>query len=283
MNIYLKIALITAVSGVGGTGLGGLVGALFKRDSRKIVSLLLSFAAGVMLSIVCLDLLDEALNLGLERGKIAVLYIIIALCIGYGLVYFLNYVIDRHTNKEVPHVSDESHPKTADDLGELIHSDHFDQHKKKNSGLFTAGAVMAFAIALHNLPEGIVIGASYAKDNSSILSGSGFIMALVIGLHNIPEGMAVSVPLIAGGDNRAHAIIVTALSGAPTIIGALIGYGVGMVSDLMLLLSLSFASGAMLYVVMGELLPEAFLMWKSKMPALSAFIGMISGLLIIYM
>lgn len=281
-SVLLKIALVTAVSGIGGTGLGGVIGASFKKDSQKIVSLLLSFAAGVMLSVVCLDLLQEALNIGLERGRAGIFEVIAAVCFGYVLIYLLNYAIDKHTNKEVPHVNDESHPKTADDLEELIHSDHLNQHKAKKSGLFIAGVVMAFAIALHNLPEGIVIGASYAKDSSDILSGSGFIMALVIGLHNIPEGMAVSVPLIAGGDKKLHAVFITALSGAPTIIGALIGYCVGMVSELMLLLSLSFASGAMLYVVMGELLPEAFLMWKSKMPAMSAVVGMMVGLIIIY-
>ncbi len=283
MDILLKIALVTAVSGIGGTGLGGVIGASFKKDSQKIVSLLLSFAAGVMLSVVCLDLLQEALELGLANGKSGVLEVIIAVGVGYIVIYLLNYVIDRHTQKEVPHVNDKEHPKTADDLEELIHSDHLNQHREKKTGLFIAGVVMAFAIALHNLPEGIVIGASYAKDGAEILSGSGFIMALVIGLHNIPEGMAVSVPLIAGGDKKSHAIFITALSGAPTIIGALIGYCVGMVSDLMLLLSLSFASGAMLYVVMGELLPEAFLMWKSKMPAMSAVVGMMVGLMIIYM
>lgn len=283
MDTLLKIALVTAVSGIGGTGLGGVIGASFKKDSQKIVSLLLSFAAGVMLSVVCLDLLQEALELCLSGGKSGVLEVIIAVGIGYAVIYILNYIIDRHTQKEVPHVNDSNHPKTADDLEELIHSDHLNQHREKKSGLFIAGVVMAFAIALHNLPEGIVIGASYAKDSTEILSGSGFVMALVIGLHNIPEGMAVSVPLIAGGDKKSHAIFITALSGAPTIIGALIGYCVGMVSELMLLISLSFASGAMLYVVMGELLPEAFLMWKSKMPAMSAVIGMMVGLMIIYM
>lgn len=143
---------------------------------------------------------------------------------------------------------------------------------------------MMSAIALHNLPEGMVIGASYAITPDliqNLFSGSGFIMAMVIGLHNIPEGMAVSVPLISGGMGKAKAVGLTALSGAPTVIGAVIGYALGGINQIMLMLSLGFASGAMLYVVFGELLPESILMWKSKLPALALFVGVLAGFLLV--
>ena len=96
------------------------------------------------------------------------------------------------------------------------------------------------------------------------------------------EGMAVSVPLISGGMSRLKAVIITALSGAPTILGALVGYYVGTLGHLGLTLSLSFASGAMLYVVFGELIPEAILMWRSKLPAFLALVGILTGILIIF-
>ena len=143
---------------------------------------------------------------------------------------------------------------------------------------------MMTAIALHNLPEGMVIGASYAITPdvvANLFSGSGFIIAIVIGLHNIPEGMAVSVPLISGGMSKLKAIALTALSGLPTVFGALLGFALGGVNEIMLVLSLGFASGAMLYVVFGELMPEAILMWKSKMPALSMFVGVLAGFLLV--
>ena len=107
-------------------------------------------------------------------------------------------------------------------------------------------------------------------------------MAIMIGLHNIPEGMAVSVPLVAGGMHKAKAVVITALSGAPTVIGAVIGYYTGSIGDTALALSLSFASGAMLYVVFGELLPESILMWRSKLPAFAVMTGLLVGLLIIF-
>ncbi len=108
-------------------------------------------------------------------------------------------------------------------------------------------------------------------------------MALVIGLHNIPEGMAVAVPLISGGMSKLRSLVITALSGAPTIMGALAGCFIGTIGPTALVLSLSFASGAMLYVVFGELLPESYLMWKSKLPAAAAIVGMLTGLIMIYL
>lgn len=282
MPLIVKIIIVTAIAGVCGTGLGGLVGAIFKKDSQKIVSLLLSFAGGVMLSLVCLDLLLEALESVKAGESFSMLCIVVlGLAAGFVIVYLLNLAIDSHTEKEVEHIDDD-HPKTADDLGELIHSKHLDVHKKKNSGLFIAGVVMACAIALHNLPEGMVIGASYAAEPTTALSGSGFIMAILIGLHNIPEGMAVSVPLISGGEKKWKAVLITALSGAPTVIGAILGYYLGILNELSLSIALSFASGAMLYVVFGELLPEAILMWRSKIPAFATLVGMIVGIFIIF-
>ena len=107
-------------------------------------------------------------------------------------------------------------------------------------------------------------------------------LVLAVTLHNIPEGMAVAVPLISGGMPKARSVIVTALTGFPTILGALLGFTVGAMGPTALALSLSFASGAMLYVVFGELLPESILMWRSKVPAAATIIGMLTGLVIIY-
>lgn len=280
MSTIWWIVIITTIAGVGGTGLGGLIGAIFKRDSSKVVSLLLAFAGGVMMAVVCFDLVPESLN---PNGTPEPLWVVIlGILLGYGIIYVLNHLIDKATNHEIEHI-DESHPKTADDLDELIHSDHLEEHKKSGQlrDLLIGGIVMACAIALHNMPEGMVIGASYAKDATELFTGSAFIIAIVIGLHNIPEGMAVAVPLIAGGMKKPSAVLVTALSGAPTIIGALIGFWLGVLSPIWLSLSLSFASGAMLYVVFGELIPESILMWRSKLPALFLLIGTLVGLVLV--
>ena len=278
MGVIETLLLTTAIAGVGGTGIGGLIGALLQKDSNRTVSLLLSFAGGVMLSVVCFDLAVEAIETGT-----GVMTVILSIVLGVAVIFLLNWLIDRKTNPEVPHI-DGNHPKTADDLDELIHSDHWEQHYVNRDGkfsLFVAGLVMACAIALHNVPEGMTIGASYAS-NDGVMGSAALVLAVLIGLHNIPEGMAVSVPLISGGMGKVKAVVITALSGIPTMVGALLGYLLGEVGPMGLALSLGFASGAMLYVVFGEILPQAFIMYRSKLPAFSAIAGMLVGMLIIF-
>ena len=282
MRIFWWVVLITALAGIGGTGLGGLLGAVLQQDSTKIVSLLLAFAGGVMLAVVCFDLIPSAFLPEGASKEVSLWIILFGVILGYAVVHLLNYVIDKHTNPEVQHI-DANHPHTADDLNELIHADHYSAHAGgNNAALFIAGTVMACAIALHNMPEGMVIGASYAGDAGDITGGAGFLSAVVIGLHNIPEGMSVSVPLISGGMKKWKAVAVTALSGAPTVLGAMLGYSLGLLSPILHSLSLSFAGGAMLYVVFGELLPEAFLMWKSKAPGAFALIGTLVGVILVH-
>lgn len=279
MSVLETLIITTALAGVAGTGFGGVLGALFRKDSNRTVSLLLSFAGGVMLSVVSFDLIQEAIETG-----VGVMVVVGAILAGVAVIYLLNYVIDKKTNPEVPHV-DMDHPQTADALDELIHSDHWEQHyKNKDSkfSLFIAGIVMASAIALHNVPEGMTIGASYASNNGVMGSGA-LILAILIGLHNIPEGMAVSVPLISGGMSKIKAIVITAASGVPTIIGAIFGYWLGDIGAVGLALSLGFASGAMLYVVFGEILPQAILMYRSKLPTFFTIFGVLTGLLVIYL
>lgn len=278
-----NIIWITALAGMGGTGLGGLVSCLFRKDSSKTVSLLLSFAAGVMTSVVCFDLLTEALHTNQESTNVWL--VVLGVLLGYVVIALLNSWIDDNTNHEVAHI-DENHPRTADSLEELTHANHLQEHREgrqPRSGLFLAGLVMAAAIALHNVPEGMVIGASFARSaGQAQMNRGGLTMAIIIGVHNIPEGMAVAVPLISGGMPKLRSVVTTALTGFPTVLGALLGYSLGTMGSFALALSLSFASGAMLYVVFGELLPESILMWRSKLPATAAIIGMLTGLIIIY-
>ena len=278
MGAIETLILTTAIAGVLGTGLGGLIGALLQKDSNRTVSLLLSFAGGVMLSVVCFDLVVEAID-----TNAGIFTVILAIALGVAITYVLNYLIDRKASPELPDI-DENHPKTADDLDELIHSDHLEHHYAQNDNklsLFVAGIVMACAIALHNVPEGMTIGASYASNNG-VMGSAALILAVLIGLHNIPEGMAVSVPLISGGMAKVKAVLITAASGIPTILGALLGFWLGEIGPLGLTMSLGFASGAMLYVVFGEILPQSILMYHSKLPAFSTIVGILVGILIIF-
>ena len=244
MDTIGELLLTAAVAGAGGMGLGGLLGALFKKESGRSVGMLLSFAAGVMTSIVCFDLILDAIE-----TNINIFAVIFSIMAGAVIIYLLHNITEARSSG----------------------ADH---------SLFMAGAVTACAIAVHNVPEGMTIGASYAGSHGNIKAI--FVLGLLIGIHNVPAGMAISVPLISGGMAKEKAILLTALSGTPTIIGAAIGYLIGDLGSLGLALSLSFAGGSMLYVIFGELLPESAWMCQSKRSVLMTILGILTGLLLIY-
>lgn len=285
MDAFLTVTLMTLIAGVGGTGLGGILGALVRTESNRIVSLLLSATSGVMISIVCFELMVESLEAAQSVfADGAVFVVCIAVLVGMAVVFLLNWLIDKRTEGEVPHTASSLHPKTHDNIDELSHIDHYNQHLKEHAPkreLWVAGVVIACAIALHNIPEGMSIGASYNIDTEGGVSMA-LILAVLIGLHNIPEGMAVSVPLVAGGMKRIKAALLTAASGVPVVLGAWLGYWIGDIGAIGLAASLGFASGAMLYVVFGEIIPQAVLMYRSKVPAFFVIIGMLIGMIIIY-
>lgn len=285
MDAFLTVTLMTLIAGVGGTGLGGILGALVRTESNRIVSLLLSATSGVMISIVCFELMVESLEAAQSVFSDGAVFVVcIAVLVGMAVVFLLNWLIDKRTEGEVPHTASSLHPKTHDNIDELSHIDHYNQHLKEHAPkreLWVAGVVIACAIALHNIPEGMSIGASYNIDTEGGVSMA-LILAVLIGLHNIPEGMAVSVPLVAGGMKRIKAALLTAASGAPVVLGAWLGYWIGNIGAIGLAASLGFASGAMLYVVFGEIIPQAVLMYRSKVPAFFVIIGMLIGMIIIY-
>lgn len=284
LSPFAFVTLVTLISGAGGTGLGGLIGALFKSESNRTISLLLAFAGGVMTAMVCFDLLAEAEEAASQVTEHGVLLVILAVALGVAVVYLLNHLIDRKTRKEVSHTADADHPETHDDIDELVHADHLNMHKRHHDSklsLFVAGVVMACSIALHNIPEGMTIGASFAV-SSDLMWGTGMIMAVLIGLHNIPEGMAVAVPLISGGTGRVRATLLTAACGLPTVLGAWLGFWLGDIGPLGLTMSLGFASGAMLYVVFGEIMPESYLIYRSKLPAFAVMVGLALGMFMIF-
>lgn len=285
MDAFLTVTLMTLIAGVGGTGLGGILGALVRTESNRIVSLLLSATSGVMISIVCFELMVESFEAAQSVFSDGAVFIVCAaVIVGMVVVFLLNWLIDKRTEGEVPHTASSLHPKTHDNIDELSHIDHYNQHLKDHATkreLWVAGVVIACAIALHNIPEGMSIGASFNIDTEGGVSMA-LVLAVLIGLHNIPEGMAVSVPLVAGGMNRIKAALLTAASGAPVVLGAWLGYWIGDIGAIGLAASLGFASGAMLYVVFGEIVPQAVLMYRSKVPAFFVIIGMLIGMIIIY-
>lgn len=255
----MDILLLTAMAGIVGMGLGGLVSALLGNISPKTMCWVLSFAGGVMISIVSFELIPEGIKLaGMPMA-------ILGLLLGIAVVAALNWLLDRITIKNGDSL--EAHISQAG----VYHENNL----IGSPTLLRSGIIMLVAISLHNLPEGIAIGAAGTYD-----IGMGIILAIVIMLHCIPEGMAIGAPLIGGGIPKWKAVGLTALSGVPTMIGGAIGMLIGGISDTALALALTGAGGAMFYVVFGEILPQSSIITKSRLTTFAALLGIVVGLLL---
>ena len=253
----MNIILMSLIAGVAGMGLGGIITALFGSKSDKMIGIFLSFSGGVMISIAFAELIPEAIAL----SNLTIM--IIGLFVGAILVSSLHYLMDfisRSGGKSKMH----------DNFAEFFHSGDVISNKSK---MLRSGMIMLFAIGLHNVPEGLAMGAAGNYDPKL-----GLTLAIIIGLHNIPEGMAVSAPLILGGLTKFKAIFITLIAGATTVLGAIAGVILGNISDLAVALSFGAAAGAMLYVVLGEILPQSIVMSKDRVPPVFAFLGLVIGM-----
>ncbi len=247
------LMVLSLVAGVLGTLVGGIIGAFLSNNSAKTITRILSFAAGVMLGIVCFEMLPEAYEYTIVNAvSWTGVVITISSLIGGVLVIWISEKIVLFFEKK-----QESKMKAgqvfASSLheGECLPCEEKDKIAKRNKKLAQAGFVMFVAIALHNFPEGMAIGSSGIVNEKS-----GILLATLITLHNIPEGMSISAPLAGSGVAKWKSILLSALAGSVTILGAGIGILIGEVSKLASGIALGFASGAMVYVIFDELILE---------------------------
>ena len=257
----VQIIIFSAVAGICGMGLGGLASALLlKRPSENMVCWLLSFAAGVMVSIVCFGLIPEAFSLA------GIIVSIFGLILGIVIIMGLNNLVDKITITRKEKQKIHSTPEELYHEGRLIHNP---------AQILRSGIIILMAISLHNVPEGIAIGAG-----GSYNFNLGALLALMIAIHNIPEGMAIAAPLLAGGVNKKKVVLLTSLSGATTLLGGFIGILIGSISEFAIAISLSAAGGAMLYVVFGEIMPQSIIMTRNRMASVITLFGIIVGLIV---
>ena len=242
MNEILKTTILGLFFGTFGTTLGGIIGVIIKKNSNKFLSFILAFASGLMMSIICFDLIPEALGIS------SIINVIIGIIIGIIVMIFCDIIVQKkfNTNK---------------------------RFEKNENTLLKTGIVVSIGLAIHNFPEGLAIGSGFEASMKLGLS-----LALAICLHDIPEGISMAVPMKNGGMKISKVIFYVVLSGITTGIGAFFGAIVGSISQEVISICLSFAAGAMLYIVSGELIPESNQLYHGKMTAVGNMIGFIIGI-----
>ncbi len=236
-----------------GTTLGAAMVFLMKNKiNSKIEKLLLGFASGVMIAASIWSLLIPAIEMSESQGKIAWVPAAIGFLLGITFLLVLDSII--------PHL----HLKS--DKPEGIKS------KLKKT------TMMVFAVTLHNIPEGMAVGVTFAgalTQNAGITMAGAFALAIGIAIQNFPEGAIISMPLKSEGMSKPKAFLYGTLSGIVEPIGAMITILLTNTVVPMLPYLLAFAAGAMIYVVVEELIPESQAGEHSNIGTIGVAIGFV--------
>ncbi len=241
MNEIIKTTLIGLFFGTFGTTIGGIIGVKFNNPSKKFLSFILAFASGLMIAIVCFDLLPEAFKLA------SIPSIFLGIFLGILTMILCEFIIDKKFNSKRTY--------------------------NKNS-LLKTGIIVSIGLALHNFPEGLAIGSGFEASLTLGLS-----LAIAICLHDVPEGISMAVPMKNGGMKASRVIFYVILSGITTGIGAFFGSLIGGISQKVIAMCLGYAAGAMIYIVSGELIPESNKLYQGKITAIGNIIGLLLGIL----
>lgn len=246
LHPLFNIVLLSLMAGLG-TGLGGLL-AVIRRPGKRSYGLLMGITAGVMICLAFLELVNEALH---QSNYITTT---IGFTLGATLMYVLDHFAPHMRFGETEVREDQPHPTGR--FRHFFHRRRFGQLYHNIMGydrrLVNTGMLLAVGITLHNLPEGIAVGAGYLHNPTF-----GLFITVAIMLHNIPEGIATALPLCKGGVCRGDAFRVAFLSGLAEPVGALLA-GLFLVNFQELVpAALAFAGGVMVFITLDELIPTA--------------------------
>ena len=204
--------------------------------SPRVEKLLLGLSAGVMVAASIWSLIIPAIEMSEKQGRVSWIPVTVGFIIGVFFLLFLNYLIIQIKNKQK------------------------NSYKDINRNLINKTFIMALAVTIHNIPEGMAVGVCFAgaiSHNVGITIAGAMAFAFGIAVQNIPEGAIISMPLKSNGISKMKSFLLGTLSGIVEPISALITLFLSGLIEILLPYLLSFAAGAMIYVVVEELIPEA--------------------------
>ncbi|MBN1821300.1 MAG: ZIP family metal transporter [Prolixibacteraceae bacterium] len=243
----------------GVTALGAAMVFFFKKINKKVLNSMLGFAAGVMIAASFWSLLKPAIEMTEESGKTSWIPALVGFLAG-GLFLLI-------MDKILPHL-------------------HMGLKVDKAEGIKTSwqrSVLLVLAITLHNIPEGLAVGVAFgalaSNPETGALAGA-IALAIGIGLQNFPEGAAVSIPLRREGFSRLKAFNYGQMSGIVEPIAAVIGAYLVLTITPLLPYALSFAAGAMIFVVVEELIPESQRENESDLSTIGAMLGFATMMLL---
>lgn len=234
------------------TALGAAMVFFFKKINRKVLDGMLGFAAGVMIAASFWSLLSPAIELAEETTSTPWVPAVIGFLSGGAFLWLADQFL--------PHL-------------------HLGFPTEEAEGVSTSwrrSVLLVMAITLHNIPEGLAVGVAFGAVAAGIPAASlagAIALAIGIGIQNFPEGAAVSVPLRREGMSRLKSFMYGQASGLVEPIAGVIGAAAVLLMRPILPYALSFAAGAMIYVVVEELIPESQLEKNTDIATIGAMLG----------
>ena len=248
----MELVLGLAIPFIGTTLGSGMVFLMKNEMSKKVGKLLLGFASGVMIAASIWSLINPSIEMAREQGKIAWVPATIGFLLGIIFLLVLDSIIPHmHLESEKPEGLKSSLKKTT---------------------------MLVLAVTLHNIPEGMAVGVTFAGaliGNSGITLAGAFALAVGIAIQNFPEGAIISMPLRSEGVSKLESFLYGTLSGVVEPIGAIITILLTNLVVPILPYLLSFAAGAMIYVVVEELIPESQAGEHSNIGTIGVAIGFV--------
>ncbi|MCF8297877.1 MAG: ZIP family metal transporter [Saprospiraceae bacterium] len=234
------------------TAMGSAMVFFFKTINKKVLNSMLGFAAGVMIAASFWSLLKPAIEMAEESGTTPWMPAVIGFLSGGAFLFIVDKIL--------PHL-------------------HLGLSVDKAEGIKTSwqrSVLLVLAITLHNIPEGLAVGVAFGalanNPDAGMLAGA-VVLAIGIGLQNFPEGAAVSIPLRREGFSRLKAFNYGQLSGIVEPIAGVIGAYLVVTITPLLPYALSFAAGAMIFVVVEELIPESQIGNETDLSTIGAMVG----------
>ncbi len=255
----ILLAFLATMFTWGLTALGSAMVFFFRSINKKVLNSMLGFAAGVMIAASFWSLLKPAIEMTEESGGVPWVPALIGFLTGGAFIFLIDKIL--------PHL-------------------HMGLSIDKAEGIKTSwqrSVLLVTAITLHNIPEGLAVGVSFGalahNPDTGVLAGA-IALAIGIGLQNFPEGAAVSIPLRREGFTRLKAFNYGQLSGIVEPIAGVIGAYLVLTITPLLPYALSFAAGAMIFVVVEELIPESQTGNETDFSTIGAMLGFATMMLL---
>lgn len=240
----METALIGSFISAMATVLGAVPILFIKKLSEKWKDILIAFTAGIMVSASTFGLMPQAIK---ESG-------IIGLTIGF----IIGIVVLDQIESNIPHVDVENDSRVSS----------FD----------SKSLLVIIALFIHNIPEGLSTGFSYASSNE----GLGPMVAISIGAQNMPEGLVLAVFLINSGVSKFRSLLIVALTGLMEVMSAIVGYFSANYIESLIGFGLAFAAGAMMFIAYKELIPESHGHGYERASTYSFILGLLAMVYISY-